>query len=198
MKYVLLLLWISFLASCSPMVDSACLERNKELIRVYAHADIDTIISSEHFDYNPKYAWFITELKDLGSEAISISIVGMDDTLDYSLEVKNEKNIIIIVDTSDTPCAADSILTRRGQDLYRVDGKSMHSCVFYLDIRPGPRARRPSPTTRTGACFRRATPRPGWTTCTAPDHFDYGLFYGTCWQYVRCDEWHARWKHGLV
>ena len=133
MKYVLLLLWISFLASCSPMVDSACLERNKELIRVYAHADIDTIISSEHFDYNPKYAWFITELKDLGSEAISISIVGMDDTLDYSLEVKNEKNIIIIVDASDTPCAADSILTRRGQDLYRVDGKSMHSCVFYLD-----------------------------------------------------------------
>ena len=103
MKNILLLLWILFLASCSPLVDSACLERNKELIRVYAHADIDTIISSEHFDYNPKYVWFKTELKDLGSEAISVNIVGMGDTLNYSLEIKNEKNIIIIVDTSNKP-----------------------------------------------------------------------------------------------
>ena len=134
MKYVLLLLWISFLASCSPMVDSACLERNKELIRVYAHADIDTIISSEHFDYNPKYVWFKTELKDLGSEAISVNIVGMGDTLNYSLEIKNEASINIIVDTSNTPCATDSILTKQGWNLYRVDGENIHSCVFYLDI----------------------------------------------------------------
>ena len=133
MKNILLLLWILFLASCSPLVDSACLERNKELIRVYAHADIDTIISSEHFDYNPKYVWFKTELKDLGSEAISVNIVGMGDALNYSLEIKNEKNIIIIVDTSNTPCASDSVLTKQGEDLYRVDGKNMHSCVFYLD-----------------------------------------------------------------
>ena len=136
MKYILFILCIALFACDGSFAwwDNCSCEKNREFIRVYAHADVDTIISSEYFEYSLKYAMFKTEYKDFGSDTISASIIGMGDTLNYSLEIKNEASINIIVDTSNTPCATDSILTKQGWNLYRVDGENIHSCVFYLDI----------------------------------------------------------------
>ena len=51
--------------------------------------------------------------------------------MNYTLEIKNQENVIILVDTSNTPCASDLILYKRDHDHYRVDAEKIHSYVFY-------------------------------------------------------------------
>lgn len=74
---------------------------------------------------------FCVRKKDLGFDPVPLSIIARGDTLNYTLEIKNQENIIILVDTSDTPCALNSNLYKKGHDHYRVDAKKIHSCVFY-------------------------------------------------------------------
>lgn len=135
MKFIQLLFVCLFFIACDSFSDgwdNCPWEKNKEFIRIEPLVDIDTVISSVHFEYYSKYANFQTEYKDLGSDSISVSIIGKGDTLNYALEIKNQENIIILVDSSNAPCASDSILSKRGHDLYRVDADKIHSCVFYL------------------------------------------------------------------
>ena len=135
MKFIQLLL-VFFLVACDSFFnerENCPWEKNKEFIRVVPFVDIDTVVSSVYFEYYPKYARFQTEYKDLGSEPLPVSIIAKGDTLNYALEIKNQENIVILVDTSNTPCASDSNLSKKGHDLYRVDAEKIHSCVFYLD-----------------------------------------------------------------
>lgn len=74
---------------------------------------------------------FCVRKKDLGSDPVPLSIIARGDTLNYTLEIKNQENVIILVDTSNTPCALDSILSKDGYDHYRVDAEKIHSYVFY-------------------------------------------------------------------
>lgn len=139
MKFIQLLFVCLFFIACdsfSNWWNDCPTDRDKEYIRIFAYTDIDTVISDEDFyhneHYDPKYGRFATKFKDLGSDSISVSIIGKGDTLNYALEIKNQENIIILVDSSNAPCASDSILSKRGHDLYRVDADKIHSCVFYL------------------------------------------------------------------
>ena len=130
MKYILFLFTFALLA-CETF-DDCPVEINKEFIYVYFFTDIDTVISSENFVYRPEYHYFASEKKDLGSDPVPLSIIARGDTLNYALEIKNQENVIILVDSSNTPCASDSILYKRGHNHYRVDAEKIHSCVFYL------------------------------------------------------------------
>lgn len=133
MKYILFL--FTFILIACETYDNCPWEINKEFIRIVDYADIDTIISGEQFslfsDYKAKHGHYETNYKDLGTNPIAVSVISKGDTLNYILEIKNQENIIILVDTSNTPCASNSILYKRDYDHYRVDAEKIHSCVFY-------------------------------------------------------------------
>ena len=91
MKFIQLLFVCLFFIACDSFSDgwdNCPWEKNKEFIRIEPLVDIDTVISSVHFEYYSKYANFQTEYKDLGSDSISVSIIGKGDTLNYALEIK--------------------------------------------------------------------------------------------------------------
>ena len=137
MKYILFLFTLLLLA-CSSLEDwwDNC-PKDKEFIRVIAYVEIDTIISVEKFnrfkDGVSKTDSYQTEFKDFGSNQVPLTLVAMGDTLCYLLDIKNQNNILIVVDSSNTPCETNSDLSKNGYDQYRVDAKRVHSCVFYYE-----------------------------------------------------------------
>lgn len=133
MKYILFLFTFALLA-CETF-DNCPWEANKEFIRVVAFADIDTIISSETFslfsDDKTKNGRYETKYKDLGSKPIAVSVVSNGDTLDYSLEIENQSNIFVVIDSVYRSCDSSYSLPKKGYGHYRVDSKQVYSCVFY-------------------------------------------------------------------
>lgn len=135
MKYLLFLLCFALFACGDPLawLDNCPWEKNKEFIRIVPITEIDTIISEEIFNYRSEYNEYETKYMDLGSDPLSVTIVAGKDSLNYSLEIKNQNNIFIIVDILDNPCDSDSVLSKKGYGHYRVDTERIHSCVFYYE-----------------------------------------------------------------
>ena len=138
MKYALLFL-VLLLVACDPLANwnNCPWEPNKEFVRIVAFTDMDTIISSEKFtivsDSGTENVRYETDYKDLGSKPIALSVTLNGDSLNYSLEIENQSNIFVVVDSVYRSCDSSYFLSKKGYGHYRVDSKQLYSCVFYYE-----------------------------------------------------------------
>ena len=129
---------IVLMAAAAQLVacDAGCPD-TEEYLEIKSVVAIDTILSNRHSYSNcssDKCTSYEIPFQHGYKDTISLSVVVLDDTLDYVVSGKDLNNTYIVIDTVETPCDSSySIISERGSDHYRVDSKRLYSCVFYFE-----------------------------------------------------------------
>lgn len=116
--------------------DAGCPD-TEEYLEIKSVVTIDTILSNRLSYSNcssDKCTSYEIPFQHGYKDTVSLSVVVLDDTLDYVVSGKDLNNTYIVIDTVETPCDSSySIISERGSDHYRVDSKRLYSCVFYFE-----------------------------------------------------------------
>ena len=116
--------------------DAGCPD-TEEYLEIKSVVTIDTILSNRLSYSNcssDKCTSYEIPFQHGYKDTISLSVVVLDDTLDYVVSGKDLNNTYIVIDTVETPCDSSySIISERGSGHYRVDSKQLYSCVFYYE-----------------------------------------------------------------
>ena len=116
--------------------DAGCSD-TEEYLEIKSVVAIDTILSNRLSYSNcssDKCTSYEIPFQHGYKDTVSLSVVVLDDTLDYVVSGKDLNNTYIVIDTVETPCDSSySIISERGSDHYRVDSKRLYSCVFYFE-----------------------------------------------------------------
>ena len=116
--------------------DAGCPD-TEEYLKIKSVVTIDTILSNRLSYSNcssDKCTSYEIPFQHGYKDTVSLSVVVLDDTLDYVVSGKDLNNTYIVIDTVETPCDSSySIISERGSDHYRVDSKRLYSCVFYFE-----------------------------------------------------------------
>ena len=116
--------------------DAGCPD-TEEYLRIKSVVTIDTILSNRLSHSNcssDKCTSYEIPFQHGYKDTISLSVVVLDDTLDYVVSGKDLNNTYIVIDTVETPCDSSyRTISESGSDHYRVDSKGLYSCVFYFE-----------------------------------------------------------------
>ena len=109
----------------------------EEYLEIKSVVTIDTILSNRLSYSNcssDKCTSYEIPFQHGYKDTVSLSVVVLDDTLDYVVSGKDLNNTYIVIDTVETPCDSSyRTISERGSDHYRVDSKGLYSCVFYFE-----------------------------------------------------------------